>query len=54
LAGAMVVSAQRQSDAQTFITDHGHAVIGGHADVGEVAQHDIGSDPDSYGADAAD
>lgn len=54
LANATSTVASTQLDAARFITEHGHDVVNGHADVGEVRQHDIGSDPDTYGPDASD
>jgi hypothetical protein len=42
LAQAMTVDGARQTQAAQFIQDNGHAVSGGHPDVGQVAPHDVG------------
>jgi hypothetical protein len=52
VAASHAASDARQADASRFIRENGHAVVGGHAMVGQPG--DIGSDPDSYGPDASD
>jgi hypothetical protein len=52
LAQAMGTVGLVQSEARTFFESYGPAVSAGHSDVGSPG--DLGSDPDSYGADASD
>jgi hypothetical protein len=54
LAGAMAAAAAQQADAGRFIVEYGAQVLGGHSDVGLVEVHNVGADPDTGGADAAD
>jgi hypothetical protein len=51
VADSQQVAADRQRDAETFITEYGAAVTGGHGPVGRPA--DAASDPDQF-PDAAD
>jgi hypothetical protein len=51
---ARAVADARMADGHRFIVENGHAAVAGHADVGQVRGPDLGSDPDSYGADASD
>jgi hypothetical protein len=54
VAEARAVADARMADGHRFIVESGHQVLSGHADVGQVRSPDIGSDPDSFGADASD
>lgn len=54
LVASAAAAAAYEADAHRFITEHGAAVVGGHAPVGLAEANNVGADPDTGGMDASD